>query len=62
MDPDLITILKKTNILIEDEEIITGMIIPREILLKKEKYLELEEEINKIKKKLRMKKSCNSLL
>ena len=51
MDPDLMIILKKTNILIEDEEIINGMIIPREILLRKEKYLELEEEINKIKKK-----------
>ena len=51
MDPDLLIILKKTNIIIEDEKIINGMIIPREILLKREKYLELEEEINKIKKK-----------
>ena len=51
MDPDLLTILKKTNILIENEKNISGMIIPREILLKREKYLELEEEINKIKKK-----------
>ena len=51
MDPDLLIILKKTNIIIEDEKIISGMIIPREILLKREKYLELEEEINKIKKK-----------
>lgn len=51
MDPDLLIILKKTQILVDDEKMIHGMIIPREILLKREKYLELEEEINKIKKK-----------
>tara|TARA_Y100000591_G_C21846033_1_gene708771 strand:+ start:151 stop:537 length:387 start_codon:yes stop_codon:yes gene_type:complete len=51
MDPDLLSILKKTNILVEDEKLMNGMIIPREILLNKDKYLELEDEINKIKKK-----------
>ena len=42
MDPDLLTILKKTNILIENEKNISGMIIPREILLKREKYLKVK--------------------
>lgn len=51
MDPDLLSILKKTNIIIENENFINGMIIPRDILLVKEKYLELEDEINNIKKK-----------
>jgi len=51
MDPDLLNILKKTNIVIENEKFINGMIIPRDILLVKEKYLELEDEIKKIKKK-----------
>lgn len=51
MDPDLLNILKKTNIIIENENFINGMIIPRDILLVKEKYLELEDEITNIKKK-----------
>ena len=44
-------ILKKSNIVIENENFINGMIIPREILLSKEKYNELEKEIKNIKKK-----------
>ena len=51
MDPELLDILKKSNILIENDNFINGMIIPREILLSKEKYIELEKEIQSIKKK-----------
>jgi hypothetical protein len=51
MDPELLNIFKKSNIIIENDKFINGMIIPREILLVKEKYLELEKEIESIKKK-----------
>ena len=51
MDPELLDILKKSNIVIENDNFINGMIIPREILLSKEKYIELEKEIQSIKKK-----------
>ena len=51
MDPELLDILKKSNIIIENDNFINGMIIPREILLSKEKYIELEKEIQSIKKK-----------
>ena len=50
MDPSVIEILKKSNIIIEDESFINGMVIPREILLRKDKYDELEEQIKKLKK------------
>ena len=50
MDKDVIELLKKTNIIIEDEKVMDGMIIPREILLRTDKYEELGEEINKLKK------------
>jgi len=49
MNEELINILKKTNILLENEKFIDGMIIPREILLNNEKYSEMDEEINKMK-------------
>ena len=51
MDPEIIFILKKSNIILENEKFINGMIIPREILLNIEKYKELSEEIKKIKKR-----------
>ncbi len=51
MDADLLDILKKCNILIKDEKYINGLIIPRNILLSKEKFVELKEEIIKMKKK-----------
>ena len=50
MDKNVIDLLKKTNIIIEDEKIINGMIIPREILLRTDKYDEIGEEIKKLKK------------
>ena len=51
MDSELLNILKKCNIIIEDLKLINGLIIPREILLSKDKFLELDEEIKQIKKK-----------
>tara|TARA_B110000967_G_C18637615_1_gene436827 strand:+ start:129 stop:491 length:363 start_codon:yes stop_codon:yes gene_type:complete len=51
MDADLLDILKKCNILIKDEKYINGLIIPRDILLSKEKFVELKDEIIKMKKK-----------
>jgi hypothetical protein len=51
MDSELLNILKKCNIIIEDLKLINGLIIPREILLSKDKFLELDEEIMQIKKK-----------
>ena len=51
MDPDLLKILKKNNIIIENENIINGMIISRDTLLSKEKFLELKDDIESIKKK-----------
>ena len=51
MDKDLLDILKKYNIIIEDNNLISGLIIPREILLSKEKFTELSDEIKIIKKK-----------
>ena len=50
MDKDLLDILKKCNIIIENNNLINGLLIPREILLSKEKFVELSEEIKKIKK------------
>ena len=50
MDKNVIELLKKTNIIIEDEKIINGMIIPREILLRTDKYEEIGDEIKKLKK------------
>lgn len=51
MDKDLLDILKKCNIIIEDKNLVSGLLIPREILLSKEKFVELSEEIKIIKKK-----------
>ena len=51
MDKDLLDILKKCNIVIEDNNLISGLLIPREILLSKEKFIELSDEIKIIKKK-----------
>tara|TARA_Y100001970_G_scaffold37677_1_gene46558 strand:- start:13159 stop:13530 length:372 start_codon:yes stop_codon:yes gene_type:complete len=51
MDKDLLDILKKCNIIIEDNNLISGLIIPREILLSKEKFIELSDEIKTVKKK-----------
>lgn len=51
MDKDLLDILKKCNIIIEDKNLVNGLLIPREILLSKEKFVELSEEIKNIKKK-----------
>jgi len=51
MDSELLNILKKCNIIIEDLKLLNGLIIPREILLSKDKFLEFDEEIKKIKKK-----------
>jgi len=50
MIPKLLNLLKKCNILFESENFINGMIIPREILLSKDKFLELTSEIHEIKK------------
>ena len=49
MDKDLLDILKKCNIIIEDNNLISGLIIPREILLSKEKFIELSDEIKTMK-------------
>ena len=51
MDSELLKILKKCNIVIEDMKFLNGLIIPREILLSKEKFSELHDEIQSIKKK-----------
>jgi len=51
MDKDLLDILKKCNIIIEDNNLVSRLLIPREILLSKEKFVELSEEIKNIKKK-----------
>lgn len=48
--PELFNLLKKCNIIIESENYLNGMLIPREILLSKEKFIELSDEINEIKK------------
>ena len=48
--PELLDLLKKCNIIIESENYLNGMIISREILLSKEKFVELNDEIKKIKK------------
>jgi len=48
--PELLDLLKKCNIIIESENYLNGMIISREILLSKEKFVELNEEIKEIKK------------
>tara|TARA_B100001250_G_C19382797_1_gene606981 strand:+ start:66 stop:458 length:393 start_codon:yes stop_codon:yes gene_type:complete len=51
MNSELLNILKKCNIIIEDLKLLNGLIIPREILLSKDKFLEFDEEIKQIKKK-----------
>tara|TARA_Y100000589_G_C27124721_1_gene618017 strand:+ start:230 stop:574 length:345 start_codon:yes stop_codon:yes gene_type:complete len=51
MDENLIDLLKKTNIIVENEDFINGMVIPREILLNNSKFDELEKEIIDLKKK-----------
>ena len=43
MDEKLIDLLKKTNIIVENEGFINGMVIPREILLNNSKFDELEK-------------------
>jgi len=48
--PELFNLFKKCNIIIESENYLNGMLIPREILLSKEKFIELSDEINEIKK------------
>ena len=48
--PELMDLLKKCNIIIESENYLNGMLIPREILLSKEKFVELSDEIKEIKK------------
>ena len=48
--PELMNLLKKCNILIESENYLNGMIIPRDILLSKEKFIELSDEIKEIRK------------
>lgn len=48
--PELFNLFKKCNIIIESENYLNGMLIPRDILLSKEKFLELSDEINEIKK------------
>tara|TARA_B100000795_G_C22475835_1_gene314764 strand:- start:47 stop:418 length:372 start_codon:yes stop_codon:yes gene_type:complete len=50
MDKNLLIILKKSNIIIENKNLVNGLIIPREILLSKEKFIELSEEIKNLKK------------
>jgi hypothetical protein len=50
MIPKLLDLLKKCNILFESENFINGMIIPREILLSKDKFIQLTNEIMEIKK------------
>lgn len=50
MDENILTFLKKCNLIKENEEELEGLVILRETLLSKEKYEEIKEHINELKK------------